>query len=230
MAALPDYKRELLAAALSSGALRFGEFELKSKRMSPYFFNAGSFFTGLPHAAIVDAFAALISGASESSVSAFEVLYGPAYKGIPLAAAVFYALAKVDPARYGEAGYAFDRKEAKTHGERGKMVGAPLAGKRVLIIDDVVSSGTAKREAIDTIRAAGGTVAGIVVALDRQETLSDGDGADGSSAIGALRREYGIPILAILKLEDIIAGMKGIISDDEIRKMEEYREKYGASD
>ncbi|KAK7753672.1 orotate phosphoribosyltransferase [Diatrype stigma] len=244
---LPQYKTDFLHAALEGGALRFGTFELKSKRQSPYFFNAGSFFTGSLHAAIVDAFASTIISSSSSSSSTdsdntldFDVIFGPAYKGIPLAAGVLYALARRDPARFGAVGYAFDRKEAKDHGEGGTLVGAPLRGKRVLVIDDVVSSGTAKRQAVDLIRAAGGTVAGIVVALDRQETLPPpAAGADGSgsksdertSAIGELRREYGIPIVAIVRLEDIITGMRGgAIAEDDIRRMEEYRAKYGASD
>lgn len=228
--ALPEYKQKLLEAALSGGALRFGEFELKSKRLSPYFFNAGSFYTGALHVPFVDAFASTI--ASDPATPAFDVIFGPAYKGIPLAAAVFYALAKADPARFAAAGYAFDRKEAKTHGEGGNMVGSPVeGGKRVLIIDDVVSSGTAKRKAIEDIRAAGGVVAGIVVALDRQETLPETEGTDRrASAIGELQREYNIPVISIVRLDDIISGMKGIISNDDIRRIEEYRAKYGASD
>ncbi|KAI1244190.1 hypothetical protein MGN70_014060 [Eutypa lata] len=240
---LPKYKTDFLHAALAGGALRFGTFELKSKRQSPYFFNAGSFFTGTLHAAIVDAFASTII-TSITSTSApsleFDVIFGPAYKGIPLAASVLYALARREPERYAAVGYGFDRKEAKDHGEGGMLVGAPLKGKRVLVIDDVVSSGTAKRQAVEMIRAAGGTVAGIVVALDRQETLpkasDDGTSSSNSSssgrtsAIGELRSEYGIPIVAIVQLADIITGMRGAISEDDIRRMEEYRSKYGASD
>lgn len=246
---LPKYKTDFLHAALAGGALRFGTFELKSKRQSPYFFNAGSFFTGALHAAIVDAFAStIITSTSSSSTSTstsapsleFDVIFGPAYKGIPLAASVLYALARREPERYAAVGYGFDRKEAKDHGEGGMLVGAPLKGKRVLVIDDVVSSGTAKRQAVEMIRAAGGTVAGIVVALDRQETLpkasddgtsSSNSGSSGrTSAIGELRSEYGIPIVAIVQLADIITGMRGAISEDDIRRMEEYRSKYGASD
>ena len=248
---LSQYKLDFLRAALEGGALRFGTFELKSKRQSPYFFNAGSFYTGALHAAIVDAFASTIASAPEFSSSSttettatttattttqpnIDVIFGPAYKGIPLAAGVLYALARRDPAAFGAVSYAFDRKEAKDHGEGGTLVGAPLAGRRVLIIDDVVSSGTAKRQAVDLIRAAGGTVAGIVVALDRQETLpgseGKGDGtAAATSAIGELRREYGFPVVAIVKLDDIITGMRGAISDADIARMEEYRAKYGAS-
>ncbi|KAI1344613.1 orotate phosphoribosyltransferase-like protein [Xylariaceae sp. FL0016] len=221
---LPQYKQDFLRAAVQGGALRFGSFQLKSKRTSPYFFNAGDFFTGSLHLPITDAYAQTIAAEAPE----FDVIFGPAYKGIPLAAAVFYALAKTNFAKYKNAAYSFDRKEAKDHGEGGTIVGSPLKGKKVLIIDDVVSAGTAKRQAIDMIRAAGGTVVGIVVALDRQETLPDGDGK--TSAIGQLRKEYQIPIISIVKLEDIIAGMKGVISDNDISKIEEYRSQFGASD
>ncbi|KAI1491385.1 orotate phosphoribosyltransferase-like protein [Biscogniauxia mediterranea] len=222
--ALPQYKQDFLKAAVEGGALRFGSFELKSKRISPYFFNAGDFYTGALHEPIMDAYAQTIAAEAPE----FDVIFGPAYKGIPLAATVFYALIKMDRAKYRDAAYSFDRKEAKDHGEGGTIVGSPLKGKRVLVIDDVVSAGTAKRQAIDMIRAAGGTVVGIVVALDRQETLPEGDGK--TSAIGQLRKEYQIPIVAIVKLEDIIAGMKGVISDADIARIEGYRAKFGASD
>ncbi|KAI8956096.1 orotate phosphoribosyltransferase [Xylaria longipes] len=224
--ALPQYKQDFLRAAIEGGALRFGSYELKSKRISPYFFNAGDFFTLELHAPITDAYAHTIA----AEAPGFDVIFGPAYKGIPLAAAVLYALGRIDFDKYRSVAYSYDRKEAKDHGEGGTIVGSPLKGKRVLIIDDVVSAGTAKRQAIDMIRAQGGTVVGIVVALDRQETLPDGDGK--TSAIGQLRKEYDILILAIVKLDDIIAaGTKGVISDpDVIRQIEEYRAKYGASE
>ncbi|KAI1379409.1 orotate phosphoribosyl transferase [Hypoxylon crocopeplum] len=224
--ALPEYKKDFLRAALDGGALRFGSFELKSKRTSPYFFNAGDFYTGKLHVPFSDAYAQAV--ATSELADGFDVIFGPAYKGIPLAATVLYALCKIDAAKYGEAAYSYDRKEAKDHGEGGRIVGSPLKGKRVLIIDDVVSAGTAKRQAIDMIRAEGGTVVGIVVALDRQETLPDGDGK--TSAIGQLRKEYQIPIISIVKLDDIIDGMKGVISDEDIKHIEGYRAKYGASD
>ncbi|KAI2624373.1 orotate phosphoribosyl transferase [Hypoxylon sp. NC1633] len=224
--ALPQYKKDFLQAAVDGGALRFGSFELKSKRISPYFFNAGDFYVGDLHIPIIDAYAETI--ATSELAASFDVIFGPAYKGIPLASAVLYALFKMDQAKYRKVAYSYDRKEAKDHGEGGTIVGSPLEGKRVLVIDDVVSAGTAKRQAIDLIRAHGGTVVGIVVALDRRETLPDGDGK--TSAIGQLRKEYQIPIISIVQLNDIIDGVKGVISDDDIRKIEEYRTKYGASD
>ncbi|KAI0020569.1 orotate phosphoribosyltransferase-like protein [Xylariomycetidae sp. FL0641] len=221
---LPQYKQDFLQAAVQGGALRFGSFELKSKRISPYFFNAGDFYTGDLHEPIVDAYAQTINAECPD----FDVIFGPAYKGIPLASAVFYALIKMDRPKYRHAAYSFDRKEAKDHGEGGTIVGSPLKGKRVLIIDDVVSAGTAKRQAIDMIRAAGGTVAGIVVALDRQETLPDGDGK--TSAIGQLRKEYDMPIVAIVNLNDILHGMKEVMPEQVVKEIEAYRAKFGSSD
>jgi orotate phosphoribosyltransferase len=150
-----------------------------------------------------------------------------------LATATVDKLADLQPEKYGKACYSFDRKEAKDHGEGGNIVGAPLKGKRVLIVDDVVTAGTAKREAIDKIRKEGGIVVGILVALDRLEKLPAPNGDDSTpmpSAIGQIRKEYGIPVLSILTLNDIIGGLKGKISDEDIRRMEEYRIKYKASD
>ncbi|RYP80183.1 hypothetical protein DL770_006314 [Monosporascus sp. CRB-9-2] len=232
--ALPKYKTDFLHASLAGGALRFGTFELKSGRTSPYFFDAGLFYKGPLHVAIVDAFASTIQNSQElrSGGGGFDIVFGPAYKGIPLATGVVYALTKQGGSDKHPGGgglaYTFDRKEVKDHGEGGMLVGAPMEGKRVLIIDDVVSSGTAKRHAVDMIRAAGGVVAGIVVALDRQETVPGGDGK--TSALGELRRSLGVPVVAIVKLDDIITGMRGAVSDDDIRRIEEYRSKYGASD
>jgi len=236
---IPEYKADFLRAALEGGVLKFGTFELKSKRISPYFFNTGEFFSGRLQIALANAYARAIleaeksDGDGDGGALRFDALFGPAYKGIPLAAVTNLALAQLDPARHGDTVYTFDRKEKKEHGEGGNFVGAPIRGKRVLIVDDVVSAGTAKREAIDKIRGEGGVVAGIIVAVDRQEKLPSPDGDDSKpmpSAIGALRKEYGIPIIAVLTLDDIIEGVKGIISEDEIKRVEEYRTKYKASD
>jgi len=154
-------------------------------------------------------------------------------QGIPLATATADKLADLNEQQYGEICYSFDRKEVKDHGEGGNIVGAPLKGKRVLIVDDVVTAGTAKREAIDKIRNEGGIVVGIVVALDRMEKLPSPDGDNSTpmpSAIGEIRKEYGIPVLSILTLDDIIGGLKGRSSEEDIRRLEEYRAKYKASD
>lgn len=230
MASIPSYKANFLHSALDGRALRLGSFQLKSGRTSPYFFNAGDFYRADLLTALAVAYANTIHdsfSASSSTDLPFDVLFGPAYKGIPLATATTFALAQLDD-RYKKLEYSFDRKEAKDHGEGGSIVGAPLKGRRVLIIDDVVSAGTAKREAVGKIQAEGGTVVGIVVALDRQETLPNSTG----SAIGQLRKEFGIPIVAVLKLDDIVKGLKesGVATEDDLGRIEEYRAKYGASD
>jgi len=232
MSSLPQYKADFLKAAIDGGVLKFGSFELKSKRISPYFFNAGSFFRSDLLQAIALAYAKTIIEAVETTGLEFDIVFGPAYKGIPLATLTTYCLGVLDP-KFASKCYSFDRKEAKDHGEGGNIVGAPLAGKKVLIVDDVVTAGTAKREAIDKIRKEGGIVVGIVVALDRMEKLRSPDGDDSKpmpSAIGELRKEYNLPIFSILTLNDIIDGMKGFASEDDIRRTEEYRAKYKASD
>jgi len=232
--AVPPYKAEFLQAAVIGGVLKFGSFELKSKRISPYFFNAGGFYRADLLRAISTAYAKTIIDASTSSTPLeFDILFGPAYKGIVLAVATVDKLADLQPEKYGKVCYSFDRKEAKDHGEGGNIVGAPLKGKRVLIVDDVVTDGTAKREAIEKIRKEGGIVVGILVALDRMEKLLAPNGDESTpmpSAIGSIRKQYGIQVLSILTLNDIIGGLKGKISDDDIRRMEEYRLKYKASD
>lgn len=230
---LPAYKADFLKAAIEGGVLKFGSFELKSKRISPYFFNAGEFYRGDLLQAIANAFAKTVIDAQETGVLDFDIVFGPAYKGIPLATVTTFKLSELDPQKYGRLCYTFDRKEAKDHGEGGSFVGAPLKGKRVLIVDDVVTAGTAKREAIDKIRGEGGIVAGIIVALDRMEKLPSPDGDDSKpmpSAIGELRKEYGVPIIAVLTLDDILQGIKGIVSEDDIKKTEEYGVKYRATD
>jgi orotate phosphoribosyltransferase len=232
-ATLPPYKTDFLQAAINGGVLKFGSFELKSKRISPYFFNAGEFYRADLLRALSTAYAKTIIEANSSSSLEFDILFGPAYKAIPIATATVDKLADLDPEKYGKVCYSFDRKEAKDHGEGGNIVGAPLKGKRVLIVDDVVSAGTAKREAIEKIRNEGGVVVGIVVALDRMEKLPAPNGDDDTpmpSAIGEIRKEYGIPVLSILTLNDIIGGLKGNLSEEDIRRMEQYRAKYKASD
>jgi orotate phosphoribosyltransferase len=229
--ALSPYKLEFLQAAINGGVLKFGQFELKSKRISPYFFNAGDFYRADLLRAISIAFAKTII--EHDTVLDFDIVFGPAYKGIPLATATVDKLAELAPEKYGQICYSFDRKEAKDHGEGGNIVGAPLKGKRVLIVDDVVTAGTAKREAIEKITKEGGIVAGILVALDRMEKLPapNGDGPEPMpSAIGEIRKEYGLPVIAILTLDDIIAGSEGKIAADDVQRMEEYKAKYKPSD
>ncbi|NEX18827.1 orotate phosphoribosyltransferase [Thiorhodococcus mannitoliphagus] len=210
-----DYQRELLSFATEIGALKFGDFTLKSGRQSPYFFNAGLFNTGGRLARLAQAYAAAIL----TSGIAFDVLYGPAYKGIPLAAATAVALAT----QHGrETPYAFNRKEAKDHGEGGTIVGTPLEG-RVLIIDDVITAGTSVRESVEIIRAAGAEPAGVVIALDRQER-----GRDAGSAVQEVQGTYGIPVQSILTLKDLIAYLDESANDQGLVKaMQDYRSRYG---
>lgn len=232
--ALAPYKVDFLHAAINGGVLKFGSFELKSKRISPYFFNAGDFYRASLLRAISTAYAkSIIENSVSSTPITFDVVFGPAYKGIPLATSTVDKLADLEPEKYAELCYSFDRKEAKDHGEGGNIVGAPLKGKRVLIVDDVVTAGTAKREAIDKIRKEGGIVAGILVALDRMEKLPHPDGDDSlpmPSAIGEIRKEYQIPVWSILDMNDIIGVLRETGREEDVKRMEEYREKYKASD
>jgi orotate phosphoribosyltransferase len=188
---MQDYQRDFIELAIARNALRFGEFTLKSGRVSPYFFNAGLFDSG---AALLTLGRAYARAAIESNV-AFDMLFGPAYKGIALAAATAMSLA----GQHGrDVPVAYNRKEAKGHGEGGVLIGAPLGG-RVLIVDDVITAGTAIRESIGLIRANGATCAGVLIALDRQER---GDGA--LSAALEVEKEFGIPVIAIARLDDLL--------------------------
>ncbi len=212
---MQDYQREFLDFSLRTGVLRFGEFTLKSGRKSPYFFNAGLFNTGASLARLGRFYAQAIA----DSGIAFDVLYGPAYKGIPLAAVTAAALFD----RHGlDTPYAFNRKEAKAHGEGGSIVGHPLQG-RALIIDDVITAGTAIRESLEIIRAQGAEAAGVVIALDRQER-----GQGELSAIQEVEREHGLPVAAIIRLQDMV----GYLSEREdaaqdLKRIEDYRAEYG---
>jgi orotate phosphoribosyltransferase len=186
-----DHQRDFLTLALRHQVLRFGEFTLKSGRVSPYFFNAGLFNDGAALAALGRAYATTLA---ESGLG-FDMLFGPAYKGIALATTVAIALAD----RHGRnLPLAFNRKEAKTHGEGGAIIGAPLAG-RVLIVDDVITAGSAVREAIALIRAQGAVPAGVLIALDRQER-----GQGERSAVEEVRAEFGIPVVAIAGLAELL--------------------------
>ena len=209
------YKKEFIDLALELGVLRFGEFTLKSGRVSPYFFNAGLFNTGYAAARVGRFYAAAIA-ASEVE---FDVLFGPAYKGIPLVALTAAALAE----QYDvDVPWCYNRKEAKAHGEGGSVVGAPLAG-RVLIVDDVITAGTAVREACDIIRANGAEVAGLAISLDRQER-----GQGTLSAVQELKSSLGIQVVSIIGLDDLIDAIdESAEYADFVGPIIEYRRRYG---
>lgn len=225
---IPAYKNDFISKCISANALTFGTFTLKSGRQSPYFFNAGLFHRADLLRSISTAYAEVLA----ASPWEFDILFGPAYKGIPLATAAVDKLAQLDESKFGKISYSFNRKEAKTHGEGGSIVGAPLEGKRVVIIDDVITAGTAIREAIEIIKANGGTLVGILVAFDRLEkTPAKGDEVEEAprkSAIGQVKEEFGVPVLAILTLDDVVESLKGVGNQDDLRRLEKYREKYKA--
>ncbi|QEQ98161.1 orotate phosphoribosyltransferase [Neptunomonas concharum] len=210
-----DYQREFIEFAIEQNVLRFGEFTLKSGRISPYFFNAGLFNTGTALAKLGRYYAAAIEDAGVP----FDVLFGPAYKGIPLAASAAVALSN-DYNR--DVPYVFNRKEAKDHGEGGNLVGAPLEG-RVMIIDDVITAGTAIREVMEIINAAQATPAAVMIALNRMER-----GKGELSAIQEVERDYGMHVISIVSLEDIVVYLTDVGGYDEaIAAIAQYRAEYG---
>lgn len=209
------YQREFIEFALGKGVLKFGEFTLKSGRTSPYFFNAGLFNTGADLARL----GRYYSAALEDSGIAYDVLFGPAYKGIPIASATVVSLYE----HYQkDVPYCFNRKEKKDHGEGGSLVGSPLNG-RIMLVDDVITAGTAIRESMDIVEANGASLAGVLIALDRQEK-----GRGELSAIQEVERDYNAPVIAIVTLGDIIEYLSERPgNEDMLAKMREYRESYG---
>jgi orotate phosphoribosyltransferase len=219
---MEQYQRSFIELALARRALRFGRFTLKSGRESPYFFNAGLFNDGESIAVLGQCYAAALQRAGLPC----DMLFGPAYKGIPLVTATAIALAT----QHGRnLPWAFNRKEAKTHGEGGQIVGTPLAG-RVVIVDDVITAGTAIRESVDLLRAAGATPAGVLLALDRQER-----GQGPLSAVQEVAAEFGLQCVSILTLAELIEAVSGgagdplRISDDDLAALRQYRQTYGIS-
>ncbi|PYB86238.1 MULTISPECIES: orotate phosphoribosyltransferase [Pseudomonas] len=212
---MQPYQRDFIRFAIDRGVLRFGEFTLKSGRTSPYFFNAGLFNTGSALAQLGRCYAAAIV----DSKIPFDVLFGPAYKGIPLAAATAVALAEQHQL---DVPWCFNRKEAKDHGEGGSLVGAPLAGD-VLIIDDVITAGTAIREVMQIISAQQAKAAGVLIALNREER---GNGA--LSAIQEVERDFGIPVVSIVSLTQVL---EFLADDPQLKQhlpaVEAYRAQYG---
>jgi len=211
---MQPYQQEFIELALANHVLRFGDFTLKSGRRSPYFFNAGLFNTGSAVATLARCYARAI----EDSGLPFDMLFGPAYKGIPLVTAAAIALADWHSRSLP---FAFNRKEAKVHGEGGRIVGAPLAG-RVLIVDDVISAGTAIRESVDIIRGAGAVPAGVVVALDREER---GQGA--LSAVQEVQQAFSIPVINIITLTDLIEHLQANGRTAELAALRNYRAQWG---
>lgn len=209
------YQRDFIRFAIERGVLRFGEFTLKSGRVSPYFFNAGLFSSGLALAQLGRFYAAAVV---ESGI-AFDVLFGPAYKGIPLAAATAVALAEQHQL---DVPWCFNRKEAKAHGEGGSLVGAPLQG-RVLIVDDVITAGTAIREVMQIIQSQGAQAAGVLIALNREER---GQGA--LSAIQEVERDFAMPVVSIVSLAQVL---EYLADDAELKQhlpaVQAYRAQYG---
>ena len=211
-----DFRQEFIEFALGQNVLRFGEFKTKAGRLSPYFFNAGLFNDG----AALDRLSQFYARAILVSGMAIDMLFGPAYKGIPLVAVSALALARSGL----NLPFAYNRKEAKDHGEGGSIIGAPLRG-RVLIIDDVISAGTSVRESVELIRAAGATPCGVVIALDRMEY-----GSGKLSAVQEVEQDYGIPVLAVATLDDLLAFLHERPDFNEYQAaVTRYRQEYGVA-
>ncbi len=215
---MEDYKRQLLELSIAEGILGFGEFTLKSGRVSPYFFNAGRFSGGATLSQLASCYAAAIV---DSGIE-FDVMLGPAYKGIPLVSATAVALFRD---RGIDVPYCFNRKEAKDHGEGGVLVGAPLTG-RVLIVEDIITAGTAIREVLQLIEASGATAAGVVVAIDREERGQEGD----RSAIAELEAANNLRVASVIGLSDVVAYLENDGNyAAELRSISDYRARYGAA-
>jgi len=209
------YQSDFIDLCTRLGVLKFGSFKLKSGRESPYFFNAGLFSSGAAIAAVGKAYADAIV----ASDIRFDMLFGPAYKGIPLVTAASAALAEHHSI---DLPFAFNRKESKDHGEGGQIVGSPLHG-RVLIVDDVITAGTAIRESIEIIRTAGAHPAGVLLALDRQERGA----VSPLSAVQEVREQFGMPVVAVISLSDLMQHMRILGREADLAGMEAYRDRYG---
>jgi orotate phosphoribosyltransferase len=213
---MESYQRDFIQFVLQTGVLKFGEFTLKSGRQSPYFFNAGLFNHGRQLTLLGRFYAQAIHHANLP----FDVLFGPAYKGIPLVSAASIALYDQHEK---DIPWSFNRKESKTHGEGGQVVGHPLDKQRVLLIDDVITAGTAIREAADLIKAHNATLAGVVIALDRQEK-----GQNDHSAVMEISSQYQIPVISIISLDDILYFLENQAeNNDTLKAMKDYRKHYG---
>jgi orotate phosphoribosyltransferase len=217
--------QDFVKFSVEAGVLRFGEFKTKAGRLSPYFFNAGLFDDGAKLGRLAEFYAARLLQAEQHQGLQFDMLFGPAYKGIPLAAAVSVELAR----RGRNLPYAYNRKEAKDHGEGGTLVGAPVRG-RVLIIDDVISAGTSVRESIAMIQAAGGTPSAVAIALDRQEKATEGGQDAAGSAVQFVQRQLGLRVAAIATLADLLQYLQthqDAALATHFAAVAAYRERYG---
>ena len=211
---MAEFRTDFIAFSIQQGVLKFGRFVMKSGRVSPYFFNAGLFNTG----SALERLAQFYAKAVLASDVHFDMLFGPAYKGIVLAASAAMALAR----QGRDVPFAFNRKEAKSHGEGGDLIGAPLAG-RVLIVDDVLTAGTAVRESLETIARHGATAAGVVISLDRMER-----GHGELSAIQEIEQRHGIPVIAIATLDDLMGWLQDSAEfRQNLGAIREYRQLYG---
>lgn len=208
------FQRDFIDLCIDLNVLKFGRFKLKSGRDSPYFFNAGLFNTGAAIAAVGRAYAAAIAASDVE----FDMLFGPAYKGIPLVTATTAALMTEQNRNLP---FAYNRKEAKDHGEGGSLVGSPLRG-RVLIVDDVITAGTAIRESVTVISEAGATPAGVLLAMDREER-----GENVWSAVQEVEQQFGIPVIPVITLSGLMQHMQTRGQDADLAAIQAYREKYG---
>jgi len=213
--------QEFIRFALQAGVLRFGQFKTKAGRMSPYFFNAGLFSDGALLGRLGEFYAQALLDAERAGTIRFDMLFGPAYKGITLASATAVALARGGR----NLGFAYNRKEAKDHGEGGSLIGAPLAG-RVVIVDDVISAGTSVRESVEIITHAGATPAAVLIALDRRERGGTAEYPTERSAVQEVHALYGIPVVSIASLDDVLAFLES--DSDAAAGLREYRDKVAA--
>ena len=220
---LSDLKQDFIQFSVEAGVIRFGEFQTKAGRQSPYFFNAGLFNDGANLGRIAEFYAQTLL---DSGIE-FDMLFGPAYKGITLASATAVALAQ----KGRNVPFAYNRKEAKDHGEGGTIVGAALQGK-VVIIDDVISAGTSVRESVELIRAAGATPAAVLIALDRMERSGKDDALSAHSAVQDVSQTYGMPVVSIANLNDLFSYLSTATADERLTQYRDavaaYRQRYGA--
>jgi orotate phosphoribosyltransferase len=211
-----DFRQEFIRFTIEQKVLRFGEFKTKAGRLSPYFFDAGLFYDGAALKRLAQFYVKAIAAAG----IAFDMVFGPAYKGIPLVAAVSIALAEAGR----NARYSFNRKEVKDHGEGGTVIGAPLAG-RILIVDDVISAGTSVRESVNLIRASNAIACGVAIALDRMER-----GSGKLSAVQEVKETYKIPVISIATLDDLVAYLKAEPQHAQnLAAVGRYRDQYGVT-